>query len=180
MEQTGRDLGTAAREVSEGIRPEELSPATLKVRRQTTRVENRWDLKYVESLKAGASSPPTGLFYYVPNVPVLELETSLILINDRFAIAGFPGEMFVNFQMSLRKRAPVDNLLFAGYADQYWGYFPTLEAAVEGSYGADNLMSKVPAGTGERLVNQTIVDIYELQGRLKNRPSIYEPWRRLW
>jgi len=44
-------------------------------------------------------------------------------------------------------------------------YFPTVEGAAEGGYGADATVSWVSLGAGEEMMNQALIDIYTMLGR---------------
>jgi hypothetical protein len=44
-------------------------------------------------------------------------------------------------------------------------YFPTIEAASEGGYGADPTTSPVQVGAGEEMMNQALLNIYTMLGR---------------
>jgi hypothetical protein len=43
-------------------------------------------------------------------------------------------------------------------------YFPTIEGAAEGGYGADAAVSWVQLGAGEAMINQALIDIYTFKG----------------
>ena len=93
-----------------------------------------------------------------------QADTSIIALGNQLAWAGFPGEFFDDFQQELRFRSPVPNTFFVGYCNGYLSYFPTIQAAAEGGYGADyGLLTEV--GAGERLVNEAIIGLYELLGQ---------------
>jgi len=84
---------------------------------------------------------------------------------------GMPGEPFVDFQISFRDWCPVPNALFLGYTNGYFDYFPTIAAAAEGGYGAADSNTYVEVGTGERMLRQALVRIYEMLGSLSDAPQ---------
>ena len=95
----------------------------------------------------------------------LEADVSMLMLGKAIAWAGFPGEYFDDFQVDLRERAPVANTFFVGYCNGMYSYFPTIEAAAEGGYGASwGLLAE--AGTGERMVDSAIIGLYQLLERL--------------
>jgi hypothetical protein len=100
----------------------------------------------------------------------MDAQSTTIVINDEIAMAGFPGEFFVEFQTDLRRRSPAKHTMFFGYADGYWAYFPTIQAAAEGGYGAD-YQTFVAVGTGEELVDRAVMDIHELMGHWSKAPG---------
>jgi hypothetical protein len=93
------------------------------------------------------------------------------LINDEIALAGMPGEPFVDFQIDLRSRSPVRSSFFVGYSNGYFAYFPTIRAAVEGGYGANSLTTRVEVGAGETMLDHSIIALYRMLGKLKDTPS---------
>jgi hypothetical protein len=60
--------------------------------------------------------------------------------------------------------------LFLGYCNDYQQYFPTIEAAGEGGYGADPAVSPVEVGAGERMIDQALVHLYKMRGKLPTIP----------
>lgn len=95
----------------------------------------------------------------------LEANVSLLMLGSTIAWAGFPGEFFDDFQVDLRERSPVANTFFVGYCSGMYSYFPTIEAAAEGGYGASwGLLAE--AGTGERMVDSAVIGLYQLLGKL--------------
>ena len=49
-------------------------------------------------------------------------------------------------------------------------YFPTIEAASQGGYGADPEVSWVEFGAGERMMNQALINIFSWLGKLTKGP----------
>jgi hypothetical protein len=82
-----------------------------------------------------------------------------------------PGEPFVEFGVSFRDRSPLRNSFFAGYANGYFGYFPTIRAAVEGGYGAEGIVARTEVGAGESMLDTALVRLYTMLGQLKPLPK---------
>jgi neutral ceramidase len=101
----------------------------------------------------------------------LELRVTTLLLNKRIALMGMPGEPFVNFQINWKDQCPVQDALFLGYANGYFDYFPTIEAAVQGGYGAGDSNTYVEIGAGERMLRQALTRVYEMLGRLRDSPE---------
>lgn len=104
----------------------------------------------------------------------LNLGVSTLLINDTIAVVTLPGEPFHQFQLDFRERANVEHCFFLGYCcngPYPWPrYLPDLLSAARGGYGAsDTTIAEV--GAGERLLNQGLVQLFTLQGRLKSSPQ---------
>src|SRR5439155_25525 len=77
----------------------------------------------------------------------------------------------VEFQINWRDRCPTGDAFFLGYANGYYGYFPTIQAATEGGYGAASATTWMEVGAGERMVNHALVRLYEMLGRLTDLPE---------
>jgi hypothetical protein len=94
--------------------------------------------------------------------------------GDSLCFAAFPGEPFVELQMTFREKSECTSSMLFGYSYSVggvWaGYLPTIRAAVEGGYGAD-YNTTVAVGTGERLINRAVIKILELRGLLKEVPD---------
>jgi hypothetical protein len=101
----------------------------------------------------------------------LELPVTTLVINDEISLTGMPGEPYVQFAMESRRRFPTRSTFFAGYANGYFGYFPTLQGAVTGGYGGNSLVAWVEVGAGERMLEHSMVQVYHMLGELKPTPS---------
>jgi neutral ceramidase len=97
----------------------------------------------------------------------LDLGITTVLINRSIAIAAWPGEVMHGLQKDWKARAEVPVPLFYGYtysAGGTWaGYVPDLRTAAHGGYGAD-ASTRVEIGTGERLLERHLVNLYGLLG----------------
>jgi hypothetical protein len=93
--------------------------------------------------------------------------------GDSLCFAAFPGEPFIEHQLTFRSRSTCGNAMIFGYtysvAGVWAGYLPTIRAAVEGGYGAD-YNTTVEVGTGELLVDRATVKLFKLRGLLKDSP----------
>ncbi len=81
-----------------------------------------------------------------------------VLIGEDIALATFPGEFFVEHGLMLKKRSPFKHTFFIGYCNDALGYFPTIQATIEGGYGAASA-TRVEVGAGERLVNRALINL---------------------
>jgi neutral ceramidase len=95
-------------------------------------------------------------------------------IGNALCFAAFPGELFVEHQITFRAKSECADTMLFGYSTSVgsvWaGYIPTILAAVEGGYGAD-YNTTVEVGTGELLVDRAVVKIFQLRGLLKDLPD---------
>jgi neutral ceramidase len=96
----------------------------------------------------------------------LSAELNTVLLNGEIALVGGSGEFFCNHANRLKARAYVKHTLFFGYCNGHGMYFPTIEAASEGGYGADPGVSFAEVGAGERMMDKALLNIYRLQGKL--------------
>ena len=91
---------------------------------------------------------------------------TVALLNGEIAFVGGSGEFFCQHAIQLRQRAQVKQLFFFGYNNGYHQYFPTIEAAAQGGYGADSQVAPVEVGAGEKLMNTALTWLFEMQGKL--------------
>jgi neutral ceramidase len=100
----------------------------------------------------------------------LTAELNTVLINGEIALVGGSGEFFCNHANRLKARSYVKHTLFFGYCNGHGMYFPTIEAASEGGYGADPGISLVEIGGPERMMDKALLNIYLLQGKFAREP----------
>ncbi len=89
------------------------------------------------------------------------------VLDGRIGLVGVSGEFFCGHSLSLKKRARLEHVLFFGYCNDYHQYFPTIEAASEGGYGADAAVAPAEVGAGECIIDRALVDLYEMRGKLR-------------
>jgi hypothetical protein len=90
---------------------------------------------------------------------------SVALLDGRIGLVGVSGEFFCDHSIQLKRRAHLENLLFLGYCNDYQQYFPTIEAAAEGGYGADPGVSTAEVGAGEQMMNKALLELYKMRGK---------------
>ena len=104
----------------------------------------------------------------------LPVSVTTVLLNSDIAMAVLPGEPFHAFQVDWRQKSGVPHAFFFGFSsnpgEPWTGYLPDIESAALGGYGASDSTSAA-VGTGERLVNEGLTQLYTLQGRLKPKPQ---------
>ena len=162
----GQVLGKEVVRVSSGIKTHPVPDARLKWIVKEVGLDMRWNKEKMIELAEKR--------YGEAVVPMLKRRferdliapLSIIVLEDEFGICGFPGEFFIEFQIDLRNRFTDFPLFFAGYTGTSLGYFPTIRAAVEGGYGANSTTTMVEVGAGERLVDETIIQLKYLTGKL--------------
>jgi len=88
-----------------------------------------------------------------------------ILLNQELALVGGSGEFFCEHSLRLKERVRDIDVFFFGYCNGHHMYFPTIEAAAEGGYGADSAVSWVSPGAGESMMDTALINIYTLSGK---------------
>jgi len=170
---TGEKLGEEAARVAKEIRTEAVAEPSLDLAEDMLTFHFRWNVERFRKAVLGSSEiDPRGFDAYYPSTQSpQELPVATVLINRRIALMGMPGEPFVDFQMNWRARCPVSDCFFLGYANGYFGYFPTIRAATEGGYGAAGASTWIEPGAGERMVDHAVIRIYEMLGLLTDGPE---------
>jgi neutral ceramidase len=90
---------------------------------------------------------------------------SVSLLNQRIGFVGVSGEFYCRHSLDLKRRARLDHVFFLGYCNDYQQYFPTIETAAEGGYGADPGVSMAEVGAGERMMNDALIQLYRMRGK---------------
>jgi neutral ceramidase len=167
-ERLGKEVVRVARQV------ETTAPTTSEVAclADTRHFKLRWDPKDVRKHLTAVLTPE----HVEQSMRSLRTEFTVpvasCVIDREIAFAAFPGEFFVEFQQQLRSRSPLRDTFFLGYTNGYFGYFPTIRAAATGGYGAADFSVLLEPGAGERLIDQALIQIYRLMGKLKDQPLI--------
>jgi len=168
----GEQLGKEAVRVARAIQPREDTQASLQFAEDLVPFHLRWDAEEWRRSTVSAYGQAFADSFLPRTRPEWQLPVVTLLINRRIALVGIPGEPFVEFQINWRDRCPVRETFFLAYAGGYYGYFPTLQAATEGGYGATSPTTWIEVGAGEHMVNHALARTYEMLGRLRNVPDI--------
>jgi neutral ceramidase len=167
---SGEELGREAARVARSIRTEASPGASLDFAEDTLSFRFRWDFARFREDMADIFGSDFEKEFGPPIHERVEVPVSTLLINKKIAFLGMPGEPFVDFQTNWRSRCPVRDSFFAGYADGYHGYFPTIDETTLGGYGTASVTTWVEPGAGERMVDQGIIQIHTMLGGLSNLP----------
>lgn len=168
---TGETLGREAARVAKEIHTRAVPEPSLDFREEMIPVRLRWNEGMFRDALVKFLGPG-GLEDYGAQVKrEFAIPVSTVLINREIALATFPGEPFVEFQMNWRDRCPVRAAFLLGYTNGYYGYFPTIRAASLGGYGAASASTWVEPGTGERIVDRAVINVYEMLGALSELPD---------
>lgn len=95
----------------------------------------------------------------------IDAHLTTVIVNGQLALVGGSGEFFCNHSVRLKQRSRAERTFFFGYCNGHNLYFPTIEAAAEGGYGADPTVSWVSLGAGEAMMNKALINIYTMLGK---------------
>lgn len=168
---TGGHLGEEAARVAKSIKTETEPDSSIDFAEDILNFHLRWDPEKFRQGLLAAFGPHVFDDYGSRITSEMKLPVTTILINRQIAFMGMPGEPFVDFQRNWRDRCPVRHAFFLGYANGYYGYFPTIRAASMGGYGAASSSTWVEVGAGERMVDHAVTAIYKMQGKLVDSPE---------
>ena len=168
---TGERLGEEAARVAKSIHTQSDPSASIDFREETMHFKLRWDPEQFHAALLKTLGPKTLDLMGSPISPVIDARVTTVLIDKQIAIASVPGEAFVYFQENWRARCPVPTALFFGYTNGYHGYFPTIQAASRGGYGAASASTWVEVGAGERIIDWAVIQTYQMLGRYTDLPD---------
>lgn len=171
MVEVGEQLGREAARVARSIRTAAPSNPSLKASLETLQFRPRWDLEKMRASVTKAYGEEAAKRLLARYSQAIQAPVMTFLINDQIALVGVPGEPFVDLQIDLRSRSPLRSTFLVGYSNGYTAYYPTIRAAVEGGYGANNITTVVEVGAGETIVDHGIIAIYKMLGMLKATPT---------
>jgi len=133
---------------------------------QPVRVGTRWDLSDAGSVERMRAAYGPMYDYYVQGLnDEFAVPLSVVTLGRELALAGMPGEVFIQFQLDLKENSPISRTLLCGYVNGYYAYFPTVKDAAAGGYGG-TVATFVGPGAGERLTTEAKVAIARLMGNL--------------
>ncbi|MED6334571.1 MAG: hypothetical protein VYE81_04165 [Planctomycetota bacterium] len=106
-------------------------------------------------------------FYVEEYATGIRPHLTVALLNGEIGLVGASGEFFCSHAIRLKRRSRLQHTLFLGYCNDYQQYFPTIEAAAEGGYGSDAMVSPAPVGAGEEITNRALFHLYDMQDRYR-------------
>lgn len=172
MRKMGAALAAAAIDTARRAKSASTDNPSLKFEARQVPVRLRWNVQdpEVKAVLSKAYGPRFDRYLagMLATGQVPAVLTTLV-VNDTLALAGMPGEMFVQFQTDLKDRSPVPTTLLVGYANGYHAYFPTIRDAAAGGYGGKTATYVAP-GAGERLTDEALVTLYKMTGKLHDVP----------
>lgn len=168
----GRAMGRQVLEMSKAIKCKPLDGARLLVHEEDFTFKSRVDLGKPVVKAAFVAAFFRGLvdFYEREYRQGVRPHLTVALLDGRIGFVGVSGEFFCSHSLRLKNRARLEHLFFLGYCNDYQQYFPTVEAAAEGGYGADPPVSPVEVGAGELVMNRALIRLYRMRGKLPSVP----------
>ncbi|MCA9009615.1 MAG: neutral/alkaline non-lysosomal ceramidase N-terminal domain-containing protein [Planctomycetaceae bacterium] len=169
IEAFGKAMAVHVTEVAESITPEVPARPRLKG------VENTFEF----TTRLSFANPVTPLMFsaaFFPELANASMSEDLlkntihphlttVIINQELALVGGSGEFFCEHSLRLKDRSRAAETFFFGYCNGHHMYFPTIEAAAEGGYGADPAVSWVSPGAGEEMMDEGLINIYTMLGK---------------
>jgi neutral ceramidase len=165
----GRALGREAVQLARKLEPIEPRKPRLAMRDERFTFAPRTDFSnpIVRAAFSLAFFPELVGNYIDEYADGIRPRLTVAVLNEEIAFVGVSGEVFCNHAIRLKERARIKQLFFFGCCNGYHQYFPTIEAAAEGGYGADRMVSPAAIGAGEQLMNAALLWIYQLSDRMK-------------
>lgn len=162
----GRALGREVIKLATGLTTADVAKPSLVVKEDRLKFSSRTDLsdQRVRAAYSFAFFPELIPNYADEYTDGVRPRLTVALLNGDIALVGVSGEFFSNHSIRLKERARVKQLFFFGYCNGYHQYFPTIEAAAEGGYGADNRVAPAAVGAGEEIMNTALIWIYQMLG----------------
>jgi neutral ceramidase len=167
----GETLGKAAAAAAKQVRTIVEPDPQIDFSDEPLSIKLRWDPEKFRQETLRELGPHAFDVFASPIKETMSLPVTTALIDHTIALVGMPGEPFVDFQTDVRAKCPVKDCFFLGYANGYYGYFPTIKAAGEGGYGAANATTWVQVGAGEEMEDFALSQIYRMAGRLTDVPA---------
>jgi hypothetical protein len=167
-EKFGQALGREALALAKAVRLRESKEPTLSVNEEDFTFGSRINLGNAVLRRAydAAFFPKLVDFYEREYRDGVRPHLTVALLDGKIGFVGVSGEFFCGHSLALKRRARLEHLLFLGYCNDYQQYFPTIEAAAEGGYGADPTMSPAEPGAGERMMDRALIHLYKMRGAL--------------
>lgn len=136
----------------EEIEKPDFAAGSIRIPLQTVSPGVQYPGVQSEFLQQVAAARDAELQSYVK--PERMAEVQYFRLSKDHAIAGLPGEIFVELGLRLRLGAPVKWLAIATQTNGSIGYVPDQKAYGEGNY--EVVSSRVQAGSGEKLVEELL------------------------
>jgi hypothetical protein len=166
----GRALGGDVVELAKSLETKVPERPGIKYREEEFQFTNlRVDYKnpVIRRVFTGAFFKGLVDFYMEEYQEGVRPRVTVAILNGELGVVGGSGEFFCNHSIRLKERSRLPHTIFLGYCNDYQWYFPTIEGAAEGGYGADGTVSPSPVGAGEMIINRGLFHLYDMQNKFK-------------
>ncbi len=166
----GEALGREAVRLARSLAPADpVQPVEIRAREERFTFKARIDLQnpLVAAAYGKAFFPELVRNYQDEYAEGVRPRLMAVLLGADLGMVAASGEFFSDHAVRLRQRARLKTLFFFGYSNGYHQYFPTIEAAAEGGYGADPPVAPAAVGAGEELMNRALLWLYQLRGKIR-------------
>jgi hypothetical protein len=162
----GAALGRETLRILQKLNPTTVERPSIRVREEQFTFASRINLQnpLTQAVYSVAFFPELVLNFADEYAEGIRPRLTVAVINRDIALVGVSGEFFCEHAVRLRQRSRAKDVFFFGYCNGYHQYFPTIEAAAEGGYGADSQVAPAEVGAGERIMDKALQTIFELQG----------------
>ncbi|MFM8475548.1 MAG: neutral/alkaline non-lysosomal ceramidase N-terminal domain-containing protein [Planctomycetaceae bacterium] len=162
----GAALGQEAVRILQTLKPKAVDRPSIRVREERFTFASRINLQnpLTQAVYSVAFFPELVLNFADEYAEGVRPRLTVAVLNRNIALVGVSGEFFCEHAVRLRQRSKAEQVFFFGYCNGYHQYFPTIEAAAEGGYGADSQVAPAEIGAGERMMDKALQWIFELQG----------------
>jgi neutral ceramidase len=162
----GEALGRESVRLAKSLEFSQVKSPSLKVKEERFLFASRTDFRnpIVQGMYSVAFFPELIANFVDEYSEGIRPRVTVAVLNKEIALVGGSGEFFCQHAMRLRERARVEQLFFFGYCNGYHQYFPTIEGAAEGGYGADAQVAPAEVGAGETMMNDALKWVYQLKG----------------
>jgi hypothetical protein len=163
----GQAMGREVLKLAGVIKPSASEKSSLQVAEEDFQFKSRVDLSnpLVKGAFVKAFFPDLVDFYDREYRQGVRPHLSVALLDGRIGLVGVSGEFFCGHSLNLKRRARLEHLFFLGYCNDYQQYFPTIEAASEGGYGADPGVANAEVGAGERMMDRALIHLCRMRGK---------------
>jgi hypothetical protein len=171
-EKFGQALAHEALTLIKPVNGQAFPKPTLQVQEEDFRFASRVDLgnRVVKTAFVRAFFADLVDFYEREYREGVRPHLTVALLDGRIGFVGVSGEFFCGHSLQLKRRARLEHLFFMGYCNDYQQYFPTIEAAAEGGYGADPGVANAEVGAGERMMDRALIHLYRMRGKIADSP----------
>lgn len=164
----GRALGKKVVALAQSLESHPVKAPTIQFHEQQFQFASRTNFKnpLVQGAYSVAFFPELVTNFIDEYKDGIKPRLTVVSIHRDIAFVGVSGEFFCQHAIRLRERSRIPHLFFFGYCNGYHQYFPTIEAADEGGYGADTLVAPAEVGSGEKIMDQALMKLYELRSKV--------------